>query len=124
MHRNGYVTFGVFNRIYKISDDAIRAWSRLMRELPGSKIILKHGLLDDRLLRDSLIARFVAQGIAEENITCMGSTSRNDHLLAFADVDISLDTFPQNGGISTWESLYKKWLPEGPEVPDAYKPTS
>jgi predicted O-linked N-acetylglucosamine transferase (SPINDLY family) len=37
----------------------------------------------------------------------MGSTSRNDHLLAFAKVDISLDTFPQNGGISTWESLYK-----------------
>jgi predicted O-linked N-acetylglucosamine transferase (SPINDLY family) len=107
MLRNGYVTFGVFNRIYKISDDAIRVWSRVMRELPGSKIILKHSLLDDPLLRDSLIARFVALGIAQENITCMGSTSRNDHLLAFADVDISLDTFPQNGGISTWESLYK-----------------
>ncbi|MDA9508042.1 acetylglucosamine transferase [Bradyrhizobium sp. CCBAU 11386] len=107
MLRNGYVTFGVFNRIYKISDDAIRTWSRLMRELPGSKIVLKHGLLDDLLLRDSLVARFVAQGIAEENITCLGSTSRDDHLLAFANIDISLDTFPQNGGISTWESLYK-----------------
>ncbi|MCP3389740.1 tetratricopeptide repeat protein [Bradyrhizobium sp. CCGB12] len=107
MLRNGYVTFGVFNRIYKISDDAIRVWSRVMQEVPGSKIILKHGLLDDPLLRDSLVARFVAQGIAEENITCLGSTSRNDHLLAFANIDISLDTFPQNGGISTWESLYK-----------------
>ncbi|MCK1424741.1 tetratricopeptide repeat protein [Bradyrhizobium sp. 180] len=107
MLRKGYVTFGVFNRIYKISDDAIRVWSRLMREVPGSKIVLKHGLLDDPLLRDGLIARFAAQGIAEEHITCMGSTSRNDHLLAFANIDISLDTFPQNGGISTWESLYK-----------------
>ncbi|MBR1132558.1 tetratricopeptide repeat protein [Bradyrhizobium iriomotense] len=106
MLRNGYVTFGVFNRIYKISDDAIRVWSRLMRELPGSRIIVKHGLLDEPLLRDGLVARFVAQGIAEENITCLGFTSRNDHLLAFANVDISLDTFPQNGGISTWESLY------------------
>ncbi|MET4046240.1 tetratricopeptide repeat protein [Bradyrhizobium sp. CSS354] len=107
MLRNGYVTFGVFNRIYKISDDAIRAWTRIMRELPGSKIILKHGLLDDPLLRDSLIARFLAQGVIEENITCLGTTSRDDHLAAFAQVDISLDTFPQNGGISTWESLYK-----------------
>ncbi|WP_298243070.1 glycosyltransferase family 41 protein [uncultured Bradyrhizobium sp.] len=106
MLRNGYVTFGVFNRIYKISDQAISVWSRLMRELPGSKIILKHGLLDDSLLRDSLVARFVAQGVAEENITCLGATSRHDHLLAFDKVDISLDTFPQNGGISTWESLY------------------
>jgi predicted O-linked N-acetylglucosamine transferase (SPINDLY family) len=107
MLRNGYVTFGVFNRIYKISDDAIRVWSRIMRQVPGSKIILKHGLLDDPLLRDSLIARFVAQGIAEDNITCLGSTPRAEHLQAFAQIDISLDTFPQNGGISTWESLYK-----------------
>ncbi len=107
MLRNGYVTFGVFNRIYKISDDAIRVWSRIMREVPRSKIILKHGLLDDALLRDSLVARFIAQGIAEEDITCLGTTSRDDHLKAFDKIDISLDTFPQNGGISTWESLYK-----------------
>jgi len=106
MLRNGYVTFGVFNRIYKISDEAIRAWARIMRELPGSRIVVKHTLLDDPLLRDGLIARFVAQGIAEETVTCLGSTPRHEHLRAFAGIDISLDTFPQNGGISTWESLY------------------
>ncbi|WP_448043441.1 O-linked N-acetylglucosamine transferase, SPINDLY family protein [Bradyrhizobium liaoningense] len=106
MLRNGHVTFGVFNRIYKISDEAIRVWSMVMRKVTGSKIIIKHGLLDDPLLRDSLVARFVAHDIAAENITCMGSTSRHEHLLAFAKVDISLDTFPQNGGVSTWESLY------------------
>ncbi|WP_439356721.1 O-linked N-acetylglucosamine transferase family protein [Bradyrhizobium sp. DASA03007] len=106
MLRNGYVTFGVFNRIYKISDQAIRVWAKVMREATGSKIIIKHTLLDDSLLRDNLIARFVAQGIAEENVICMGSTPRHEHLLAFAQVDISLDTFPQNGGVSTWESLY------------------
>jgi predicted O-linked N-acetylglucosamine transferase (SPINDLY family) len=36
----------------------------------------------------------------------MGSTTRPDHLRAFENVDISLDPFPQNGGISTLESLY------------------
>ena len=71
-----------------------------------SKIIVKHTLLDDPLVRDGLLARFVAQGVAEENITCLGSTERAEHLRAFANVDISLDPFPQNGGISTWESLY------------------
>ncbi|WP_199762815.1 tetratricopeptide repeat protein [Bradyrhizobium guangdongense] len=106
MLRNGHVTFGVFNRIYKISDEAIRVWSNVMRAVSGSKIIVKNGLLDDPLLRDRLVARFVEQGIAEENIICMGSTSRAEHLRAFANVDISLDTFPQNGGISTWESFY------------------
>ena len=106
MLRNGYVTFGVFNRIYKISDEAIRVWSKVMREVTGSKIIIKHTLLDDPMLRDSLVARFVAQGVAEENVTCLGSSPRPEHLRAFANVDISLDTFPQNGGVSTWESLY------------------
>ncbi len=106
MLRNGYVTFGVFNRISKISDEAVRVWSKLMREVTGSKIIIKHTLLDDPLVRDRLIARFVAYGITEESITCLGSTPRPEHLRAFANVDISLDTFPQNGGVSTWESLY------------------
>lgn len=106
MLRNGYVTFGVFNRVNKISDEAIRVWSKVMREVAGSKIIIKHTLLDDRLVRDGLLARFVAQGIAEEAITCLGSSDRAEHLRAFAQVDISLDPFPQNGGVSTWESLY------------------
>jgi predicted O-linked N-acetylglucosamine transferase (SPINDLY family) len=57
-------------------------------------------------VRERLVARLVAQGILEENITCLGSTPRHEHLAAFAQVDISLDPFPQNGGISTWESLY------------------
>ncbi|WP_448032128.1 tetratricopeptide repeat protein [Bradyrhizobium liaoningense] len=106
MLRNGHVTFGVFNRVNKISDEAIRVWSKVMREVTGSKIIIKHTLLDDPLVRDGLLARFVAQGIAEENITCLGMSERAEHLRAFANVDISLDPFPQNGGVSTWESLY------------------
>jgi predicted O-linked N-acetylglucosamine transferase (SPINDLY family) len=95
MLRNGHVTFGVFNRIYKISDEAVRVWSKVMREVTGSKIIIKHTLLDDPMLRDNLVARFVAQGVAEENVTCVGSSPRPEHLRAFANVDISLDTFPQ-----------------------------
>jgi predicted O-linked N-acetylglucosamine transferase (SPINDLY family) len=30
---------------------------------------------------------------------------RQEHIAAFAEIDISLDPFPQNGGVSTWESL-------------------
>jgi predicted O-linked N-acetylglucosamine transferase (SPINDLY family) len=105
MLRNGYVTFGVFNRIEKISDRALAVWSRLLQAVPGSVIMIKHGALGDALVRDTLIARFVAEGVAEDRIRCLGPTSRLDHLAMFAEVDISLDPFPQNGGVSTWESL-------------------
>jgi len=106
MLRNGCVTFGVFNRIDKISDEALTLWSALMRAVPGAKIIVKNGALDDPLLRDALAARFRAHGIAAGDTSFMGGSARHTHLKAFEQVDISLDPFPQNGGISTWESLY------------------
>jgi predicted O-linked N-acetylglucosamine transferase (SPINDLY family) len=105
MLRNGFVTFGVFNRTDKISGPALALWSKLMRALPGSIIVVKNGSLSDPLLRDGLIARFVAHGIAEDRVRCIGTTSRPDHLAMFGEIDMSLDPFPQNGGISTWESL-------------------
>jgi predicted O-linked N-acetylglucosamine transferase (SPINDLY family) len=52
-----------------------------------------------------VIERFIAQGISAERIVCRGGTSRPDHLAAFGGVDICLDPFPQNGGVSTWEAL-------------------
>ena len=103
---NGYVTFGVFNRIEKISDDSIALWERILSALPDARLVVKHSMIDDAEVRTSLMERFVAHGIAAERVTCLGRTGRDDHLLAFADVDISLDPFPQNGGVSTWESLY------------------
>ena len=106
MLRNGFVSFGVFNRIDKISDEALSLWSKLLRTVTGSRIVIKHLALDEAFLRDGLVARFVAQGVAPDRVICMGSSQRRDHLLAFENVDISLDPFPQNGGISTWESLY------------------
>jgi len=106
MLRNGHVTFGMFNRTDKISDPALALWSKLMAELPRSVIVVKNGSMSDPLLRDALIARFVAHGIAADRVRCVGRTSRQEHLAMFAEIDIALDPFPQNGGISTWEPLH------------------
>jgi len=103
--RNGHVTFGVFNRIDKISDQVLAVWSRLLQEVAGSTVVLKNGALDDAFLRDGLIGRFMAHGVSQDRITCLGSSLRQVHLAEFANIDISLDPFPQNGGVSTWESL-------------------
>jgi len=102
---NGYLTFGVFNRVDKISDAALSVWSRLMQAVPGSVIVVKNGALNDAPVRDTLIARFVASGIVEDRLRCIGSTPRPEHLALVSTIDIMLDPFPQNGGISTWEPL-------------------
>jgi predicted O-linked N-acetylglucosamine transferase (SPINDLY family) len=105
MLRSGHVTFGVFNRIDKISEQVLDLWSRLLQELAGSMIVIKNGALDDPFLRDGLIARFVARGVSQDRVRCLGTTVRHEHVAAFAGIDMSLDPFPQNGGVSTWESL-------------------
>src|SRR6185312_4540509 len=102
---NGHVTFGVFNRIDKISDRVLSVWSKLLQAVPGSIIMIKHGALSETFARHNLVGRFVASGIAAERIRCLGSSRRHEHLAQFANVDISLDPFPQNGGVSTMESL-------------------
>ncbi|MGJ5036814.1 MULTISPECIES: tetratricopeptide repeat protein [unclassified Bradyrhizobium] len=105
MLRNGYVNFGVFNRVDKISDEVLRVWSALLQALPDARIVIKNGALEDAYLRDTLIARFAAHGVGESRLTCLGASMRHEHIAAFANIDISLDPFPQNGGVSTWESL-------------------
>lgn len=103
--RNGYVTFGVFNRADKITGPSLELWSKLMAATPGSIIVVKNHSMSDPLLRDGLIARFVAHGIAANRVHCIGQTTRHQHLSSFAEIDITLDPFPQNGGVSTWEAL-------------------
>ncbi|WP_316163775.1 tetratricopeptide repeat protein [Bradyrhizobium sp. SZCCHNRI20481] len=106
MLTNGHVTFGVYNRIDKISDAAIALWARLLAEIPDAKLVVKHLALNDPAVRDGLLARFVAQGVPEARILCLGASERVEHLKSYERIDISLDPFPQNGGISTFESLY------------------
>jgi predicted O-linked N-acetylglucosamine transferase (SPINDLY family) len=102
---NGFVTFGVFNRISKISDAATDAWAQILRRVPNAKLLIKDGALDDPSVRESLVARLARHDIATDRVELRGATTRLQHLAAFNDVDICLDPFPQNGGASTWEAL-------------------
>jgi predicted O-linked N-acetylglucosamine transferase (SPINDLY family) len=101
----GFITFGVFNRATKLSEDVVALWSRILDAVPRSRVLMKHYGFDDPERCKRIVDKFAQHGIAADRIAFLGATSRSDHLAAFKDVDISLDTFPHNGGISTLESL-------------------
>jgi predicted O-linked N-acetylglucosamine transferase (SPINDLY family) len=103
---NGYVTFGVFNRMSKVSDDAVAVWVDILDRVPRSRLLMKDGALDDEAVRGGLRDRFAEHGLSPDRIDLLGYTPREQHLAAFAKVDICLDPFPQNGGVSTWEALH------------------
>jgi predicted O-linked N-acetylglucosamine transferase (SPINDLY family) len=102
---NGFVTFGVFNRISKITDASAEAWSQILNRLPGSRLVIKDMQLGEALARSNLLARFARCGLPADRIDLLGKTPRPEHLQAMNAIDIFLDPFPQNGGASTWESL-------------------
>jgi predicted O-linked N-acetylglucosamine transferase (SPINDLY family) len=103
---NGYVTYGVLNRVSKISDAAISVWARILQSDVTSRLLLKDHLIDDASVRATLLERFARHGIAPARICFQGRTSREAHLAAHQQVDICLDPFPQGGGVTTWEALY------------------
>lgn len=105
MLSRGFITFGVFNRASKVTDEAIALWARILRALPNARIVFKHGGFDVAEARSALLAKFAVHGIASGCLQFRGGSSRDKHLSEFRDIDISLDPFPTNGGVSTWESL-------------------
>ena len=53
-----HVTFGCFNAIQKLSFTMLDLWASLLREVPGSRIILKGRSLGDRSVCEAILERF------------------------------------------------------------------
>jgi len=102
----GQVTFGSLQRFSKVSPAALASWAGVLARMPGSRLLLKDVMLDDPGLQRQVLEALAGHGIAPDRVEMRGATSHWDHLAAFNDVDIVLDTFPNNGGISTWEALW------------------
>jgi predicted O-linked N-acetylglucosamine transferase (SPINDLY family) len=101
----GLVTFGIFNRVSRLSDEAISVWAQILHAVPKSRILMKDGRLAVPAVRDSIVDKFKIRDIADDRLAFLGRTSRSDHLATFGEVDIALDPFPNSGGITAWESL-------------------
>ena len=105
-HRNEFLTFGCFNRWDKISSVVLSLWAELLLTIPDSRLILKAGQLEDKSLCLSTLNQMAQFGVSEERIDLRGRTSQQEHLAAYQEIDVSLDPFPQCGGITTIESLW------------------
>jgi len=101
---NGYVTFGSFNRISKLSRSVIALWSQLLRALPDSRMLLG-GMPEDGQY-DTLIEWFAQDGITRERLNFHARSGMDTYLTLHQQVDICLDTFPYNGGTTTLHALW------------------
>jgi predicted O-linked N-acetylglucosamine transferase (SPINDLY family) len=102
----GAITFGSFNIPAKISLRALDAWARILLRVPGSRLLLKNRGLDDPGTAARYYAALAERGIAAERVELRGWSPSAELLAAYGCVDLALDTFPYNGGLTTCEALW------------------
>ena len=105
--KNGYVTFGSFNSLLKVTRPALAAWAALLRAVPGSRLVLKSRPLAHRAARERVMAVLAAEGIGAERVELLGHAAESaEHLACYQRLDVALDTFPYHGTTTTCEALW------------------
>jgi protein O-GlcNAc transferase len=103
----GPVIFGSFNNFAKVSASTLTLWSRILANVPNSRILLKgHGLHQSEIA-STLIPRLLASAIDPARIELLGRTPNlTSHLALYARMDVALDPFPYHGTTTTCEALW------------------
>ena len=104
--RTGYITFGSFNRLAKLTDPVIEAWSRIVTKVPDARLIIKARELGDVETAERLKKRFEANGLSPERLILRPASGHLQMFEEYSEMDIALDPFPFNGGMTTLESLW------------------
>ncbi|MEM0952923.1 MAG: tetratricopeptide repeat protein [Pseudomonadota bacterium] len=103
---NGYLTFGSFNNYSKLNRPVIELWSKVLRAVPDSKLLLKNQVLTDPVFAEKIHDEFESHGVDSTRIITEPSRSREHILESYGRVDIGLDPFPYTGCTTSFESLW------------------
>ncbi|KZX50352.1 hypothetical protein A3709_11400 [Halioglobus sp. HI00S01] len=100
------LVFGSFNRHHKMVPHVIATWCALLNGVPGSRLVLKGSAFGEADSQTVFLERFAEHGIGAERIEFRGISPHAEMFAEYGDIDIALDTFPYNGGLTTCESLW------------------
>lgn len=100
---NGHVTLGTLTRAIRMNDRTVAVWSEILRRLPQGRLVVDSSSYRDGPMRERLIARFEAHGIHRSRLMIGCNSPAWDVL---RNMDIGLDCFPHNSGVTLVETLY------------------
>jgi protein O-GlcNAc transferase len=102
----GYVTFGSFNNPAKIGPHVVAVWARVLQRLPLARLVLKYQGMDDAAVAHRLGELFAGHGIEPGRVELLGWSPHPELLAHYHRIDLAVDPFPYNGGLSTCEALW------------------
>jgi len=105
--KNGFITFGSFNSLAKINDRVLSVWCSILSSVPYSRMLIKCKPFASPTIQSKIQAKFALHGILASRIDLISLLpTTSEHLDAYANIDISLDTFPYSGTTTTCEALH------------------
>jgi predicted O-linked N-acetylglucosamine transferase (SPINDLY family) len=104
--QSGQITFGCFNNLAKMTDAIVALWARILHGITNARLLLKSAALGDSVMRQTVLARFAAQGIGAERLQLESFSARADYFSSYQRVDIALDPFPFTGGTTSIEGIW------------------
>jgi len=103
----GYITFGSFNNMSKVSENVVALWAKILQQTPRSRLFLKSRQASDPSTLSRYLNLFSENGIASERVIISPRVmSREEHLSLYNRIDVGLDPFPYNGTTTTFEALW------------------
>jgi predicted O-linked N-acetylglucosamine transferase (SPINDLY family) len=100
------VTFGSFNNSAKIGPQVVAVWAEILQRLPLARLVLKYQGMDDSAVARRLAELFAGHGIGPGRVELLGWSPHPELLAHYHHIDLALDPFPYNGGLSTCEALW------------------
>lgn len=100
---NGRVTFGCLNSFHKINDPVLRLWARVLRETPGSHMLM---LVTEGPARQRVAEMMQREGVELTRLEFVGRLSRKDYHQTYQRIDVALDTFPYNGHTTSLDAFW------------------
>ena len=104
--KNGWVTFGCLNSSTKLHPALLESWAELLQRVPKSRLLLKNYQFRDQGLQKQVRELFRRCGVDSERLMLQGPSVHSELLAVYAEIDIALDPFPFNGGLTSCEALW------------------
>lgn len=103
--KNGYVTFGTFNRFNKINEMVIGVWEKILQRAPTARFVIKTKEFLTPKLKKKFLDSFKDKSVLERVTILPYSDTYTEHLPDYNKMDIAVDTFPYSGTTTSCESL-------------------
>ncbi len=104
--QHGFITFGCFQVLAKVSDDVLDTWSKILSALPNARLRWQCKQFASADVVEKVSQRIQQHGINLGRVDMYEAISRKAYLKAHSDIDMILDTFPYPGGTTTCEALW------------------